>query len=108
MVNGVEVGAICADCKVVLIDEKHVIREHPYVVDKDSVCGNCRDKRLMIARRYGKKVDTGGVHPEVKKAIAESNERKDDKPVEEAKKKEDKKSVSEKPKKKVVTKKAKK
>lgn len=111
IVNGVEVGAACKDCGVVLIDEKHVIREYPYVIDGDSICGACRDKRLMIARRYGKKIDAGEVHPEVKKAVEESNAKKEtkEKPEEdESKKKETDESVPSNDKKKVAKKKTKK
>lgn len=79
-----EVGARCKDCNVVLIDEQHVVRVHPYVIDGDSVCLACRDKRMMIARRYGKPIEAGEVHPKVKEAVAEANAKKEEPVKEEA------------------------
>ena len=70
-----KVGAECKECGIELIDEQGVIRVHPYVIDGDSLCEACRDKRMMIARRYGKKIDVVKVHPEVEKIVNEHNER---------------------------------
>lgn len=67
--------AECKDCGIVLIDDKGVIRVHPYIIDGDSVCEACREKRYMIARRYGKKLSVGKTHPVIEKVVEEHNEK---------------------------------